>query len=162
MDVVSCRLKRRQPIQLVISEQQFKSLHLWRYGIALVSMVWTAGHLERLHRCWREHRSFLATSAPIQTMFVSNPLYKGRVQVLNWSACSPDLSPRKKTPGTSLHEKSSTKGPGLFSSYNPASDRSGTTFISSNSRNWSHHFPEVYRQLLKEEGMLHNDKVKMR
>ena len=69
MDAVSCRLKRRR-IQFVIS-RQLKSLHLWRSGVALVSMVQAADTSGKAPPMLKITRGFRATSAPIQTTSLS-------------------------------------------------------------------------------------------
>ncbi len=65
-DAVSSELKRRETFQRVISVQ-FKSQHLW----------WYWGDNAKPH------------TAAITTAW----LHSRRVRVLNWPACSPDLSP---------------------------------------------------------------------
>ena len=74
MDTVFCGLKGRGTIQVVISGQ-FKSLHLWWYGVALLSMAWSSYSWP--HHCWRVHSGFRATYAPIQaTGLIHSNLHK--------------------------------------------------------------------------------------
>ncbi len=49
---MSSGLKRTRTTQVVISTQ-FRSLHLWWYGVAWVRVARAATHLERHHQCWR-------------------------------------------------------------------------------------------------------------
>jgi len=48
--------------------------------------------------------------------------------------------------------------PGLLSSQDLISDKNGTTILFQRSNSWSPPFPDVYRLLLKEDGMLHSHK----
>ncbi len=110
---MSSGLKRTRTTQVVISAQ-FRSLHLWWYGVAWVRVaLGSLPHLERHHQCWKVYPSSRTTYAPIQTSSLSGRpcifqhdnarphtasittswLRRRRIQVLKWPACSPDLSP---------------------------------------------------------------------
>ncbi len=67
---MSSGLKRTRTTQVVISAQ-FRSLHLWWYG--LHECVWHGQltHLERHHQCWKVYPSSRTTYAPIQTSSLS-------------------------------------------------------------------------------------------
>ncbi len=69
-DAMSSGLKRTRTTQVVISAQ-FRSLHLWWYG--LHECVWHGQltHLERHHQCWKVYPSSRTTYTPIQTSSLS-------------------------------------------------------------------------------------------
>ena len=71
-----------------------------------------------------------------------------RVQVLDWPACCPDLSPTENIKyNKETHDCWAARI--LW-------DKNGTTFLSQTSSSWSPQLPDVYRLLLKAEGRLHS------
>ena len=70
-------------------------------GMELHQCLWCGQltHLERLHQCWRVHRGFRKTCAPIQTCFSGKALnisarpHPSQQHDSNWPACRPELSP---------------------------------------------------------------------
>ncbi len=109
--VVSSSVKRRETFQRVISIQ-FKSQHLWWYGVHKCIRYGQLACFGRHYERWKVYKGFRATYAPLQTTFTGKALWfqqdnakphtaaittawlrSRRVQVLNWPACSPDLSP---------------------------------------------------------------------
>ena len=114
MDAASSGLKMRGIIRLVISAQ-YKSLHHWWYGGALVPMEWAAWkgiwkgtinaeryievleqHMLPSRQCLFQGRPciFQQDNAKPHTASITTAwLRRRRVRVLNWPACSPDLSP---------------------------------------------------------------------
>ncbi len=108
-DAVSSRLKRRETFQRVISVQ-FKSQHLWWYGDTYVHFIYLSAHsmnaeryikvLEHYmlptSRCLFQGRPcvFQKDNAKPQIAAITTAwLRSRRVRVLNWPACSADLSP---------------------------------------------------------------------
>ena len=112
---MSCRLKRRRTIHFVIS-RQLKSLHLWWSGVALVSMMQAADtsrkappmlkitevleqHLlpSRQQNLFQKRLcTFQQDNAKLHPASITTAwLHRRRVQVLNWSDCSPDLWPEE-------------------------------------------------------------------
>ncbi len=69
-DAVYSGLKRREIFQRVISVQ-FKSQHLWWYGVHKCIQLACFG---RHYECWKVHKGFRATYAPLQTMSISSIL----------------------------------------------------------------------------------------
>ncbi len=123
-DAVSSGLKRRETFQRVISVQ-FNSQHLWWYRGAYVHTVWAAcmfwkalWNAERyikvldqhvLPSKWRLFQGgpcvFQQDNAKPHTAAITTAwLRRRRVRVLNFPACSPDLSPIENI-GASLNEK---------------------------------------------------------
>ena len=91
---------------------------------------------------------------PIPASVTTAWLRNRRVRVLNWPACSPDLSPVKNIRWNM--KLKIWQRPRTIGSKNPVSDTKGTTVLSHNSSNWSPQYPDIYRLLLKEEGQLHS------
>ncbi len=111
-DAVSSGLKRRETFQRVISVQ-FKSQHLWWYGVHKCIRYGQLACFGRHYECWKVYKGFRETYAPSRRrLFQGRPcvlqqdnakphtaaittawLRSRRVRVLNWPACSPDLSP---------------------------------------------------------------------
>ncbi len=99
---VSSGLKRRETFQHVISIH-FKSQHLWRYGVHKCIRY---GHLAcfgRHYECWKVLEQHMLSSRwcifqqdnakPHTAANATACLCSRRVRVLNWPACSPNLSP---------------------------------------------------------------------
>ena len=100
MDAMSCGVKRRGTIQHVIS-RQFKSLHLWWYGAALVSVVWaayTSGNAEEYIQSMFESNicrvSFREGLAYFSKTMLNHKLHPSHQEKSPGAelACSPDLS----------------------------------------------------------------------
>ncbi len=109
---MSSGLKRTRTTQVVISAQ-FRSLHLWWYGVAWVRVAWAAytsekapSMLKRYIQVLEQHmlRSrrrlfqgrpciFQHDNARPHTASITTSWLRRRIRVLNWPACSPDLSP---------------------------------------------------------------------
>ncbi len=109
-DTVSSGLKKRETFQRVISIQ-LKSQHLWCYGVAYgmgslhvlegtmnaeryikaleQHILPSRGHLFQGRPCVFQQDNAKPHTAAITTAW----LHGRRVRVLNWPACSPDLSP---------------------------------------------------------------------
>ncbi len=77
-----------------------------------------------------------------------------RVWVMNWPACSPDLSPIESI-WCIIKLKYVKDDHKLFSSWKPISGKNGTKFQHQNSRN---SMPRCLQTVLKEEEMLHHGK----
>ncbi len=111
MDAVSSGLKRRQTFQSVISFQ-FKSQHLWwcgisAYGMGSLHVLEGTTNAERYIKVLEQHMLpsrrrlfqgrpcvFQQDNAKPHTAAITTAwLRSRRVRVLNWPACSPDLSP---------------------------------------------------------------------
>ncbi len=98
------RAKEEETFQRVISIQ-FKSQHLWWYGVHKCIQYGQLACFGRHYECWKVYKGFRATYAPLQTMCISagqckttycsyyNSIRSRRVRLLNWPACGPDLSP---------------------------------------------------------------------
>ncbi len=69
-DTVSSGLKRRETFQRVISIQ-FKSQHIWWYGVHKCIQYWQLACFGRHYECWNMYKGFRATCAPLQTMCIS-------------------------------------------------------------------------------------------
>ncbi len=67
---MSSGLKRTRTTQVVISAQ-FRSLHLWWYGVAWVRVAWAAYTSGKAPSCWKVYPSSRTTYAPIQTSSLS-------------------------------------------------------------------------------------------
>ncbi len=105
-DAVSSGLKRRETVQRVISVQ-FKSQHLWWYGGCISAYGMGSLHVlestmkaERYIKVLEQHmlpsrrRVFQQDNAKQHTAAITTAwLRSRRVRMLNWPACSPDLSP---------------------------------------------------------------------
>ncbi len=110
MDAVSSGLKRRETFQRVLSVQ-FKSQHLWwyggAYGMGSLHVLEGTMNAERYIKVLEQHmlptrwRLFqgrpcvfqLNNAKPHTAAITTARLRSRRVRVLNWPACSPDLSP---------------------------------------------------------------------
>ncbi len=105
MNAVSSGLKRRETFQRVISVQ-FKSQHLWwngvhnAYGMGSLHVLEGTMNAERYIKILEQHmlpsrrRVFQQDNAKPHTAAITTAwLHSRRVRVLNWPACSPDLSP---------------------------------------------------------------------
>ncbi len=68
-DTVSSGLKRRETFQCVISIQ-FKSQHLWWYGVHKCIQYGQIACFGRNYECWKVYKGFRATYAPLQTMCI--------------------------------------------------------------------------------------------
>ncbi len=97
-DPVSSGLKKRETFQRVISVQ-FKSQHLWCTGVHKCIRYGQLACFGRHFECWKVYKGFRATYAPLQMTSISGKalcttawLCSRRVWVLNWAACSPDMS----------------------------------------------------------------------
>ncbi len=102
-DAVSSGLKRRETFQRVISIQ-FKSQHLWwyggAYGMGSLNVLEGTMNTERYIKVLEQHMLpsrwclFQQDNAKPHTAAITTAwLHSRRVRVLNWPACSPDLSP---------------------------------------------------------------------
>ncbi len=108
---MSFRLKRRETFQRVISIQ-FKSQHLWwgcicAYGMGSLHVLEGTMNAERYIKVLEQHmlpsrrrlfqgRPFVFqqdNAKPHSATITTAWLHSRRVWVLNWPACSPDLSP---------------------------------------------------------------------
>ncbi len=105
---MSSGLKRTRTTQVVISAQ-FRSLHLWWYGVAWVRVAWAAytSGTERYIQVLEQHmlpsRRRLFQERPCisqhdnarpHTASITTPwLRRRRIRILKWPTCSPDLSP---------------------------------------------------------------------
>ena len=113
VDVVSSGPKRKRTIRTVM-DAKFKSQHLWWYGAVLVPVAWGTCTsvkaplmLKGTYRFWSN-----TCCHPSNVFFMDAPAYfsktmpnhisarlttawlrSKRVRVLDWPACSPDLSP---------------------------------------------------------------------
>lgn len=124
-------------------------------------------HLERHNQFWKLYtgtkvayrglpfREGLANFSKILLKSILHLLQKhgfesglGRLQIFH----------RLKSFCTLWIKKYDKEEPGLLSSYNPIRDKNGTTLLSQKSSCWSPQFPNVYKLLLQEEGMLHSAK----
>ncbi len=105
-------LKRTRTTQVVISAQ-FRSLHLWWYGVAWVRVAWAAYTSGKAPSMLKGYPSSRTTYAPSRRrLFQGRPcifqhdnarphtasittswLRRRRIRVLKWPACSPDFSP---------------------------------------------------------------------
>ncbi len=115
-DAMSSELKRRETFQNVI-RVQFKSQHLWWYGGCISAYGMGSLHVldgtmnaERYIKVLEQHvllsrrrlfqgrsRVFQQDNAkPHNAAITTAWLHSRRVRVLNWPACSPDLSPIEK------------------------------------------------------------------
>ncbi len=92
-DAMSSGLKRRETFQHVVSVQ-FKSYHLWWYGVHKCIRYGQLACFGRHHECWKVYKGFRAIYAKPHTAGITTAWFRSRrVWVLNWPACSPDLSP---------------------------------------------------------------------
>ncbi len=99
-NAVSPGLKRRETFQHFISVQ-FKSQHLWWYGVHKCIQYGQLACFERHYECWKvshllpsRWRVFQQDDAKPHTAAITTAwLCSKKVQVLNWPAFSPDLSP---------------------------------------------------------------------
>ncbi len=111
-DAVSSGLKRRETFQRVISFQ-LKSQHLWWYGVHKCIRYGQLACFGRHYESWNVNKVleqhmlpsrwhlfqgrpcvFQQDNAKPQTVAITIAwLRSRRVRVLNWPACSPDLSP---------------------------------------------------------------------
>ncbi len=108
-DAVSSGLKRRETFQRVISIQ-FKIQHLWCMGVHKCIRYGQLACFGRHYECWKVLEQHMLPSR--RRLFQGGPcvfqqdnakphtaaittawLRSRRVRVLNWPACSPDLSP---------------------------------------------------------------------
>ncbi len=106
-DAVSSRLKRRETFQRVIGVQ-FKSQHLWWYGGCI--SAYGMGSLHVLEGTTMNAERYIKVleqdmlpsrrcvfqqdnAKPHTAAFITAWLRSRRVWVLNWPACSPNLSP---------------------------------------------------------------------
>ena len=64
-------------------------------------------------------------------------LHSKRVWVLDWPACSTDLSPTENIWYKMKRKTWQRRNPRLLRSSNPKSDKNGTTFLAQRSGNWS-------------------------
>ncbi len=104
-DAVSSRLKRRETFQRVISVQfKSQSLMVWgcisAYGMGSLHVLEGTMNAERYIEVLEQHmlpsrrRVFQQDNAKPHTAAITTAwLCSRRVRVLNWPACSPDLSP---------------------------------------------------------------------
>ncbi len=108
-DAMSSGLKRTRTTQVVISAQ-FRSLHLWWYGVAWVRVAWaayTSGKAPSMLKVLEQHmlpsrrRLFQGrpcifqhdNARPHTASITTSWLRRRRIRVLKWPACSPELSP---------------------------------------------------------------------
>ena len=113
VDVVSSGPKRKRTIRTVM-DAKFKSQHLWWYGAVLVPVAWGTctsvkaplmlkGYIQVLeqHMLPSKQRLFHGrpclfqqdNAKPHSACLTTAWLRSKRVRVLDWPACSPDLSP---------------------------------------------------------------------
>ncbi len=65
-------------------------------GVHKCIRYWQLVCFGRHYECWKVYKGFSATYAPLQTTSISGNalcISAGQYWVLNWPACSPDLSP---------------------------------------------------------------------
>lgn len=135
--------EQRETIRLVINAQ-FKNLHLWWYRDALGT-----------HQCLFQGRPCIFQQYNYSCI-ISTTVWlqqtSRRALLLQWPSWSWNLSPAENI--WNIIKWKIKKRPRAIEQREPISDKNGTPFLSQRF-SWSPQFPDVYKQLLKERGMLH-------
>ncbi len=140
----SSGLKRRETFQHVISVQ-FKRQHLWWYGVHNCTQYGLLACFGGHYECWKVYENVLEQQMlpSRQCVFqqdnakphtaANSMACSRRVWVLNWLACSPDLSPVENI-WHIIKWKLFKDDHQLFSSWKSISSKNGTKFECQNSR----------------------------